>query len=113
MLPLKREEWATIPEKRGGSGAIVTSHKRVVQTWAWGVFDALADYIKRWIGQSNHPQEDPDWWLRVKFNEAMHFCTMGKFHIQEDAGRAIAIQIRGIELINEFFHQYKNGTYNP
>jgi hypothetical protein len=109
---LERQEWATVPQKGGGSGAIITSHRRIVQPWAWAVFDELAQYIKEWIEKSKYPQEDPTWWLRSKFNEAMHFCTMGRFHIQEDARRAIAIQIRGIELMNEFYQDYKNGKFD-
>ncbi len=112
VLPLKQEEWATVPEKQGGSGAIITSHKRVVQIWAWGLFDALTEYIKMWISNSDYAQEDPNWWLRAKFNEAMHFCTMGKFHLQEDVGRAIAIQMRGIELMNMFYKDYKSSAFN-
>ncbi len=109
--PLERQEWATVPQKGGGSGAIITSHKKVVPPWAWAVFDDLGQYIREWIENSRYPQKDPNWWLRAKFNEAMHFCTMGKFHIQEDVGRAIAIQIRGTELMNEFFQDYNNGVF--
>ncbi|MCA1625968.1 MAG: aminoglycoside phosphotransferase family protein [Acidobacteria bacterium] len=110
VSPLKQEEWATVPEKRGGSGAIIISHKQIVQAWTWSVFDYLADYIKMWVSNHGYVQEDPNWWLRAKFNEAMHFCTMGKFHLQEDVGRAFAIQVRGIELMNDFYHQYKTQT---
>src|SRR5205807_7669755 len=100
---LVRSDWATVPQGEGGSGDVVTSHKQIVQPWVWGMFEALAEYLHNWIIEvSGHPSEDPNWWLRAKFNEAMHFCTMGRFHVYEDIARAIAIQIRGIEIMNEF-----------
>jgi thiamine kinase-like enzyme len=110
--PLCWQAWATVSPGGGGSGAKVKAHQPVVQQGASDVFDKLAQHIREWIERSPHPQEDRHWRLRASFNEAMHFCTMGKFHLQEDVERAIAIQIRGIELMNEFLQQYRNGTFD-
>jgi thiamine kinase-like enzyme/CheY-like chemotaxis protein len=109
---LGRQEWADVPHKGGGSGDIMTSHRRIVQSWTWDVFDELAQYIQTWIEKSDYSEKDPNWWLRSRFNEAMHFCTMGRFHIREDVGRVIAIQIRGIELMNEFIQDFKDRKSN-
>jgi CheY-like chemotaxis protein/thiamine kinase-like enzyme len=108
---LQRGDWVTVPQTGGGSGDIITSHKQMVQPWTWSAFDELAQYLRDWIiERSGHPQVDHDWWLRARFNEAVHFCTMGKFHVQDDVGRAIAIQLRGIELMNEFDSEYRSGA---
>ena len=109
---LEWRNWVTILENDGGSGDIMTTHTQPVQQWTLSVFDELTKYIREWIEKSEYSKKDPSWWLRSKFNEAMHFCTMGRFHIQADARRAIAIQIRGIELMNEFYQDYKNGKFD-
>jgi CheY-like chemotaxis protein len=113
MPSLVRSDWATVPQNDGGSGDVITSHKQIVQPWVWGMFEALADHLRNWIiEKSGYSLQDPNWWLRAKFNEAMHFCTMGRFHVYEDIGRAIAIHIRGIEIMNEFRQDYENSAFD-
>jgi thiamine kinase-like enzyme len=107
MPPLKFEEWATVPQEGGGSDMIMTSHIKTCPEWARDIFGELAYYIWTWIEQNKHLRNDKTWRLRARFNEAMHFCTMGKFHIQKDIQKALAIQICGIKLMNNFFEDYK------
>jgi thiamine kinase-like enzyme len=111
MASLLKENWATVLHKGGGSGDVLISHKQVVQQWSWYVFDILSQHIKTWIEENGYLQQDPYFWLRAKFNEAMHFCTMPKFHLQEDIVRTISIQIRGVELLNQFYKDYNKGLF--
>ena len=88
---------------------ILSGQIRMVSDWAWNVFDELSSFLLTFIETRGTLKKDPTWRVRAKFNEAMHFCTMGRFHVQQDLDRAVAIHLRGIELMNEFSEQYRLG----
>jgi len=48
---------------------------------------------------------DINWYLRVKFIEAIHFSCLQPFHIKGDGieSKAVAMYLRGVQLMNEFW----------
>ena len=56
--------------------------------------------------------DDPSFLLRAYLNEALHFCTMGKFHLsigyKDSVERVISLHVRGIQLMNEFAGRWEN-----
>lgn len=107
--PLTREKWATVAERGGGSGMKLTKHIQMVHEWAWVVFDDLTSFILNAVDTSGALKDDPTWRMRARFNEAIHFCTMGKFHVRDNVKRATAIHLRGVELMNVFCRDYQSG----
>lgn len=47
---------------------------------------------------------DSHWLLKTLFSQAMHFCSVSAFHLKHDESesRALALYLRGVQLINEF-----------
>jgi hypothetical protein len=110
---LQRKDSVTVPFK-GGSGADLIARTRGIPLWIWSVFDNLSDFIKSKIIESESKHVDQNLLLRSCFNEAMHLCTMGPFHIPDTPDgvqRALAIHIRGVEVMNEFFEKYQQGRF--
>lgn len=106
------EEWATVPHGGGGSGDVITMHKRAVPKCARGVFETLDRFIRGFFAHPMFTTRDPDWLLRASLHEALHFCTMGPFHLTDEV-RAIALHIRGVELLNDFWDNYRAGRLDP
>jgi hypothetical protein len=71
----------------------------------------MTKFVDETIDASGALKDDPTWRLRSHFNEALHFCTMGKFHVRESVSRATAIHLRGVELMNAFAEDYRNGRF--
>jgi FixJ family two-component response regulator len=95
----------------GGSGAGLTARVSAVPEWARSVFDALTELLLN-ILKERAMEGDPSLLLRSRLYEAIHFCTMIPFHLEgRTIDRAIALQIRGIELINEFYREYRTGCF--
>ena len=109
--PLLRRQWATIAERGGGSGMKMTKTVQEVHDWAWRLFDEMTTFILDSVETSGALRHDPTWRLRARFNEALHFCTMGKFHVLESVNRATAIHLRGVELMNTFVEDYRSGRF--
>lgn len=106
------EEWATVPHGGGGSGDVITMHKRAVPKCAQAVFETLDRFIRGFFAHPAFATRDPDWLLRASLHEVLHFCTLGPFHLNEEV-RAIALHIRGVELLNDFWDDYKAGRLDP
>ena len=49
-----------------------------------------------------------DYMKRIRFNEAMHFCSLMPFHLKYDnkEEKAIAFYLTGVKLINDFVNNY-------
>ncbi len=106
---LHYEEWVTGPQKGGGSGDVITVHTRTVPSCARAVFATLDRFIRDFFTASAYRERDPHWLLRATLHEALHFCTLGPFHLGDDPVRAIVLHIRGVDLLNAFWDDYKAG----
>jgi hypothetical protein len=111
---LKRTDWATVEQRGGGSGAIMTSHKQLVEPWTFSVFQKLDQRIRQYLSvyEEGHAN-DRNLMFRAEFCEAMQFCTMTPFHLTEDVVRTLSIHIRGIELLNQFCDRYHDILFPP
>lgn len=103
---LHRRDWDSTAQGGGGSGAKLTTHRRRVEPWVWSAFDSLYDFMVKWILTRKIQAADRSFLLRAYLNEALHFCTMGKFHLSigdnDCIERAISLHVRGIQLMNDF-----------
>lgn len=108
---LEFQEWATIPRAGGGSGAIMTSHRRVIAPWMPSVFADLGRFVIESVAGYEWARRDANWLLRARLHEALDFCTMGRFHVREDVGRALAVLVRGVELINDVYVGLQSGLF--
>jgi hypothetical protein len=57
---------------------------------------------------------DPSWILKTLFAEAMHFCSVSAFHLQDDGieNRAKCMYLMGVQLINNFITLSEAMSYN-
>jgi hypothetical protein len=51
-------------------------------------------------------KDDRTWKCRSYLMEALHFCTMLPFHIEDSAKRVVALYTQGVKLINEWYEDF-------
>jgi CheY-like chemotaxis protein len=99
VSPPVREEW--VPQKQsGGSRDAVTSFGNIIKGDHYEAYDK----IERWLIDEFLPdllEDDPDWKIRAYLNEALHFCTMGPFHLERNPMKVFTLYIQGLILMNE------------
>lgn len=91
-------EWVR-ERQGGGSRDTVTSYGRKIEQ---GHYDAF-DRIERWLVDGFLPElfpEDAEWKSRSYLNEALHFCTMGPFHLERNPLKSLTLYVQGVQLMN-------------
>jgi len=95
---LVKRKWDSVSQGGGGSGDKLTKHKRRVEEWVWTAFDSLSSFLVKWISDRAIQAADSSFLLRAYLNEALDFCTMGKFHLsigdEDSVERAISVHVR-------------------
>jgi len=98
ISPPEQVEWVR-ERQGGGSRDTVTSYGRKIEQ---GHYDAF-EQIERWLVDEFLPEllpEDVEWKSRSYLNEALHFCTMGPFHLERNPLKSLTLYIRGVQLMN-------------
>jgi len=83
----------------GGSRDTVTSYGRRIKEEHYEAFDR----IERWLVDEFLPEllaDDPEWKRRSYLNEALHFCTMGAFHLERSPLKVLTLYVQGVQLMN-------------
>jgi CheY-like chemotaxis protein len=84
----------------GGSRDTVTSYGRRIKEEHYEAFDR----IENWLVGEFLPilmKDDPQWKIRSYLNEALHFCTMGAFHLERSPLKALTLYVTGVQLMNK------------
>lgn len=109
---LVSKKWIELPLRGGMSAASVTTWSQDVQDWVEPLFRGTARVIEDVINEiTDYVRKDPDWLIRAKFHEAAHMLAATPIHVRADVDRAIAVFVRGVELLNEFYEQYHGGGF--
>ena len=70
-------------------------------------FDDLSEWFRGFIESI---VDDEDMWMRGRLNEALHFLTMGPFHLRRSAGKVCTILLRGVEVLDELRLDVEQGA---
>ncbi len=82
------------------------------QPWTKEVFKRTATFIESVIRErKDYVEKDPDWRLRARFYEAAHMLAATPIHLRTDVDRAMAVFVRGVELLNEFYDRYRANQF--
>jgi CheY-like chemotaxis protein len=100
-------ERSSVPE--GLSRSRLSVIRPTVRPWIWDLFKALGEYVKECVEGTDYPQQDPDWWLRARLYEALHFCSLAPMRVENDPIEATHLFLRGAELLNQFITDYRQG----
>ena len=97
---LSRIEWVS-KNLKGGSGDIVTSESRLVTDTHFQGFDKINEWLVSKDGIiAEIMGNDKSWRERAQLNEALHFLTMGPFHLRANPIKVFALFVRGAELMS-------------
>lgn len=55
-------------------------------------------------------KKDPNFFLKMEFNEVMHMCSVMIFHLRNDGieNRAISLYAASVRILNEFINKYRS-----
>lgn len=96
---LEKVEWVQ-ETQGGGSRDTVTSYGKKIKEEHYLAFDRIEAWLVNDVLPALLP-EDPELKSRSYLNEALHFCTMGPFHLERNPLKALTLYVRGVQLINE------------
>lgn len=90
----------------GGSGASLIEAKTRLYGDEVEIYGEILSGLPKFLKNFSLIEKDKHWLTRTLFSEAMHFCTMLPFHFRIDIKRSIALHLRGIQLLNEFYNEH-------
>jgi len=102
---------SSVPE--GLSRARLSVIRPSVQRWVWDLFGRLGDHVRDCVERTEYAARDPDWWLRARLYEALHFCSLAPMRVEDDPEEATHLFLRGTELLNRFITDYQQGRLDP
>jgi len=101
------QEWITEERHGGASGARITVTQRGPEEWRRSISHELGDLIVEEVGkQDKFTATDSAWLCRARLYEALQFCTVAPFHLEDDPRRSLTFHLRGIELMNDYYALY-------
>lgn len=105
------EEWVERALRGGASGAKITTRRLKCQLWTNELFQQMAEHLRTVIdGHTAFSRIDPDWFIRAKFYEALHFLAGAPVHLP-DVLLAVSLFARGVEVMNSFWDAYNRGGF--
>lgn len=95
------------------SDKIPNCNLEITNVLADSVYNEIHKKVKGIMPKFNFIKRDPDWEMKILFNEASHFCSVMPFHIEKAAthDRALALYLTGVKLVNDFYNKFEIEKY--
>ncbi len=77
-------------------------------------YEVVKESVKKLIYKYELINKDHNSYLKIRFNETMHFCSVMPFHIKNDNKelRAKGLYLQGVILLNKFYEEFNISQYS-